>query len=357
MVETAQAPDASASEVVLSIDAMGGDRGPSAIVDGMTKSAEKAPGLRFIVHGDSAVLDPLIARKPALAGRCDVRHAEGVVSMDDKPSQVMRSGKGTSMWSTIEAVRDGDAGQRTATVSPGPERASHLAPEEELADGPAHVPDDHKTGMGWDAWYLAEVPDNDVQVAEAYDRVYRNLDDVSARRVLARAAYDGECYDEAAWHYRWLVQRDPSDLDLRLRLAWTEKRMGYHRVEAKLYREILSRNPHHTLALGGLAVALARMNRLDEAETVLDELQVAAPTSPTTDETVALIEALQGHDKVSLAALDRAFSQRDQLSLEMQLELRRDMATDPALSSLRKDTRMRSMVHRYLGAAGPRPVR
>jgi len=116
MVETAQAPDASASEVVLSIDAMGGDRGPSAIVDGMTKSAEKAPGLRFIVHGDSAVLDPLIARKPALAGRCDVRHAEGVVSMDDKPSQVMRSGKGTSMWSTIEAVRDGEA---TVAVSCG----------------------------------------------------------------------------------------------------------------------------------------------------------------------------------------------------------------------------------------------
>lgn len=116
MAETTPRPDAAASEVVLSIDAMGGDRGPSAIVDGMAKSAEKNPGLRFIVHGNSTELEPLIARKPALGGRCDVRHAEDVVHMDDKPSHVMRSGKGTSMWSAIESVRNGEA---TVTVSCG----------------------------------------------------------------------------------------------------------------------------------------------------------------------------------------------------------------------------------------------
>lgn len=109
MAETAQATDATASDVVLSVDAMGGDRGPSAIVDGMAKSAAKNPGLRFIVHGDTGQLEPLIARKRILAGRCDLRHADDVVHMDDKPSQVMRSGKGTSMWSAIDAVRNGEA--------------------------------------------------------------------------------------------------------------------------------------------------------------------------------------------------------------------------------------------------------
>jgi glycerol-3-phosphate acyltransferase PlsX len=33
-----------------------------------------------------------------------LRHAERVVTMEDKPSQVMRHGQGTSMWSTIDAV-------------------------------------------------------------------------------------------------------------------------------------------------------------------------------------------------------------------------------------------------------------
>ena len=102
--------------VVLSIDAMGGDQGPAAIVAGIALSAEKNPEIRFILHGPASQLGPLVAKKPVLKDRCEIRDASGVVSMDDKPSQVMRSGKDTSMWSTIEAVRQGDA---TVAVSCG----------------------------------------------------------------------------------------------------------------------------------------------------------------------------------------------------------------------------------------------
>ena len=92
----------------LSIDAMGGDRGPSAIVAGLAKAAKRNPDLRFIVHGPEAELKALIAKR-RLSDLCEIRHAEGVVSMEDKPSQVMRHGRGTSMWSAIEAVKAGDA--------------------------------------------------------------------------------------------------------------------------------------------------------------------------------------------------------------------------------------------------------
>jgi glycerol-3-phosphate acyltransferase PlsX len=102
--QTGQAP----RRIVLSIDAMGGDRGPTAVVAGMAESAEKNPDLHFIVHGPKDELDRLIARRK-LEGRCEVRDARGVVRMDDKPSQVMRHGQDTSMWSAIEAVRNGEA--------------------------------------------------------------------------------------------------------------------------------------------------------------------------------------------------------------------------------------------------------
>jgi len=95
--------------IVISVDAMGGDRGPAAVVAGLAKSARAHDGIGFILHGDEAVLRPLVARKPDLADRIEIRHAEDVVSMDDKPAQVLRSGKNTSMWSTIEAVRDHEA--------------------------------------------------------------------------------------------------------------------------------------------------------------------------------------------------------------------------------------------------------
>jgi len=95
---------------------MGSDRGPAAVVAGCALSAQADAGLDFLVHGQSAVLEPLVARQPALAGRCTIVHADEAVTMDDKPSHVMRHGKKTSMWSTIGALK---SGQAQAAVSCG----------------------------------------------------------------------------------------------------------------------------------------------------------------------------------------------------------------------------------------------
>ncbi|WP_299646909.1 phosphate acyltransferase PlsX [uncultured Jannaschia sp.] len=101
---------------VLSIDAMGGDHGPEAVVAGLARAVKTNPAIRFIVHGDGRVLDALIARRRGLSDHCTVRHATDVVAMSDKPSQVMRTGKSTSMWSAVDAVRSGEA---TVCVSCG----------------------------------------------------------------------------------------------------------------------------------------------------------------------------------------------------------------------------------------------
>ncbi len=94
--------------VVLSVDAMGGDRGPVSVVAGIANSARINPDIRFILHGPEAELTRLVAKRK-LADRVEVRDAPGVVEMTAKPSQVMRNGRGTSMWSAIESVRNGEA--------------------------------------------------------------------------------------------------------------------------------------------------------------------------------------------------------------------------------------------------------
>ena len=95
--------------IVLSSDAMGGDLGPEAVVSGMSRSAEANLQIRFLVFGDAAKLNRLIERKKTLSGRCEIRNTEAVVSMTDKPSHVMRHGKGTSMWAAVDAVRNNEA--------------------------------------------------------------------------------------------------------------------------------------------------------------------------------------------------------------------------------------------------------
>lgn len=103
-------PNASgAPSTIISVDAMGGDHGPAAVVAGLELSAVANPDISFILHGPKAELAPLLKRAAKLGERCEIRDVQGVVSMEDKPSQVMRHGKGTSMWSCVEAVRDGEA--------------------------------------------------------------------------------------------------------------------------------------------------------------------------------------------------------------------------------------------------------
>jgi len=100
---------ANAGRIIISVDAMGGDAGPTVVVAGLASFASTTPSARFILHGPQDTLEQLVAKKRSLTGRVEYRDTSDVVTMNDKPSQVMRNGKGTSMWSALESVRTGEA--------------------------------------------------------------------------------------------------------------------------------------------------------------------------------------------------------------------------------------------------------
>jgi glycerol-3-phosphate acyltransferase PlsX len=103
--------------VRISLDAMGGDHGAKVVVPGAALALERHPGLRFLMFGDEAVINPLLAAHPALKGAVEVRHTDVAIAMDEKPSQAIRTGRGkSSMWKAVQAVRDGEA---DAAVSAG----------------------------------------------------------------------------------------------------------------------------------------------------------------------------------------------------------------------------------------------
>jgi len=78
-------------------------------VAALRRSAERHPGIHFLLHGDEAELAPLLERFPSLKHRVSLRHAPGRVTMDDKPSQIMRRGQNTSMWRAIASVKSREA--------------------------------------------------------------------------------------------------------------------------------------------------------------------------------------------------------------------------------------------------------
>lgn len=101
--------------IVLAIDAMGGDAGPQAVIDGVAYAVKRGLKARFIFFGHKDQLAPLAAAKRETAD-AEIRHAPSVVSMNDKPMHVLRRGHDTSMWMAVTALA---AGEAQAVVSGG----------------------------------------------------------------------------------------------------------------------------------------------------------------------------------------------------------------------------------------------
>ncbi|MEL6476188.1 MAG: phosphate acyltransferase PlsX [Pseudomonadota bacterium] len=99
----------------LAIDAMGGDAGPRPVLDGIARFLRKRDA-RFLLHGDEAVLKPLLRRRKTVAAACTLCHAPDTISMSDQPSQTLRTGRNSSMWNALQSVA---SGQAEAAVSAG----------------------------------------------------------------------------------------------------------------------------------------------------------------------------------------------------------------------------------------------
>lgn len=104
-----------AETLTLSVDAMGGDHAPDAIIAGVDVFARANPNIKILLHGDQDRLAPLLTTHSAAAATCTVHHASEVIPMDAKPSQAMRK-KGTSMWNAIASMK---AGEANAVISAG----------------------------------------------------------------------------------------------------------------------------------------------------------------------------------------------------------------------------------------------
>ena len=103
------------NNLVISIDAMGGEKSPRVVIDGLAIAAKKNPDAKFLLFGDDAKIFPILNEYPALKKVCEVRHSPEMVHNEDKPSQVIRN-RNTSMYMAIDAVRKGEA---QAIVSAG----------------------------------------------------------------------------------------------------------------------------------------------------------------------------------------------------------------------------------------------
>ncbi len=94
----------------ISVDALGGDKGPRVVFHGARLALRERRNIKFIFHGREDELRPLLDDYPELKSVSRIVHSANVIAMDDKPSNALRKGRGnSSMWAALESVRDGEA--------------------------------------------------------------------------------------------------------------------------------------------------------------------------------------------------------------------------------------------------------
>lgn len=104
-------------KVRLSLDAMGGDYGPSVVIPGAEIALSRHPDIELVLVGDEAKIVPLLASHPRVKAHSAVVHTDIAIRMDDKPSKALRYGRRvSSMWLALDEVKHGRA---AAAVSAG----------------------------------------------------------------------------------------------------------------------------------------------------------------------------------------------------------------------------------------------
>ncbi len=94
---------------IIALDAMGGDYGPEVVIPGAAIALVRHPLLEFVIFGDEVRIRAALSAHPELAAKAKIVHTSIAIGMDDKPSQAVRRGRGSSMWMAIEAVQKSEA--------------------------------------------------------------------------------------------------------------------------------------------------------------------------------------------------------------------------------------------------------
>lgn len=102
----------------IAIDAMGGDKAPGAVVDGVRQALLELPeDLRLTLYGDEAALSPLIEEAGLAADqRVERIPTTEVISLDEQPAMAVRRKKDSSL---VRAIADVSTGNMDCVLSAG----------------------------------------------------------------------------------------------------------------------------------------------------------------------------------------------------------------------------------------------
>ncbi|MFN7038118.1 MAG: phosphate acyltransferase PlsX [Alphaproteobacteria bacterium] len=102
--------------LIIALDAMGGDHAPTSVIEGAEIALENYSELNFKIYGNEELISPLLNKYKKVKNSSIIIHTDKSISPTTKPSVALRNGRDSSMGLAIKAVKDKEA---SACVSSG----------------------------------------------------------------------------------------------------------------------------------------------------------------------------------------------------------------------------------------------
>jgi len=92
--------------ITVAVDAMGGDNSPRKIIDGIELYNKKNKNIFYKIFGDKDKIQDILKNKNISKEFLEITHTDEYITGEDSALAAAKKGKNTSMWLTIESVKD-----------------------------------------------------------------------------------------------------------------------------------------------------------------------------------------------------------------------------------------------------------
>ncbi len=94
------------SKVKIAVDVMGGENAPKKIINGINISLKKNKDNYFFLIGNKDLINKEVENKKLIIDNSQIIHSNDVITDDESPLAAAKKGKESSMWKTIELLKN-----------------------------------------------------------------------------------------------------------------------------------------------------------------------------------------------------------------------------------------------------------
>ena len=102
--------------IKIAVDAMGGENSPGKIIKGIKIHSSQSKNIYYKIFGNKYLIEPLVQKQKIPENIYQIVHTENLIKDSDSPLSAAKKGKDTSMWLSIESLKNKES---DAIVSAG----------------------------------------------------------------------------------------------------------------------------------------------------------------------------------------------------------------------------------------------